>query len=307
MQRISRKIKRTVHGELFPEVKIGDKVSVGDLIGTATVPEVLEQHDLKRGIKILVDEGLFVTEGQELFQRQKGIYNEIVTSGHDGVIKIYKEKLMVVGGEASKEIKADMWGRVLLTSSEEYIIEAAFLKLPIFVSAGKNFEGNVRFIESKGNGPLVSVQQITGDIEGKLVVITGALNKEVYDFLAENEAAGVLAPSIDWEDYEEIFRDGKINAGILQGFGRFSLWDWYIEFFRKINGLYLEADFEHSLLYLPYSDIMFDSFPKDIYIFKDVLWGKKVNYVQQVEGGLIAVLGSKEKTPVLEEELQKII
>jgi hypothetical protein len=305
MKKLTKKIKKILHGDFFPKVGIGDKVKSGDLIGYAMIPEIIESHELSPNIKMLVDEGIFVTEKTPILKRSKGIYNETIETASEGIVRVIEGKLCIVGEEKKEKILADVWGRVLFVGGEEYVIDAQFLELPIFISVGNPV--NATIAASVETGPIVTIANLPKDIEDKLVVLGGSMPYSVYKTIAARGAAGVIATSLDWNDYEKIFRDPLLPTGILQGFGKYTMWEWYKTLFSSINDLYAEVDFTHSQMLLPYSDIMLDTFTKDTYLFKDILWGKRIKELNVVSDGLIAVLDSKEKTPVFEEEIQKII
>ncbi|WKZ29779.1 MAG: hypothetical protein QY314_03140 [Candidatus Dojkabacteria bacterium] len=304
MKKLIKKVKKTLHGDFFPRVGIGDKVKSGDLLGYAMMPEVLEAFDITPGMKVLVDEGIYVSEKTPIIKRSKGMYNETIESSSDGVVRIIDKRLCIVGGEKKEKVTSELWGRVLFVGGEEYVIDAQFLELPIFISVGSAIIGNIAAAVEVG--PVVTIANLPKDIEGKIVVLGGSMPFSVYKTIAARGALGVIATSLDWNDYEKIFREPLLPTGILQGFGKYVMWDWYKTLFNAINDLYAEVDFTHSQMHLPYSDIMLDTFTKDTYLFKDILWGKRVKELNSVSDGLIAVLDSKEKTPVFEDELLRV-
>jgi hypothetical protein len=300
MEKQDRKITITTEGEFHAKIKVGDFIEPGVEVGYISKPSILERHEIAGVSKFFVDEGVLVSKNQVLFERRKGFYKETVQAQHEGIVRISKKELYIYADEEKIEVSATTWGRVLLTSHEGYSVSTPVYKIPVLVSKGTEKGGVLKLYSSIKEKNQQSIQH-------KIVLVEGHLTYNIYKELVEYDVAGILAASCSWEDYTRIFTDPTINVGILQGFGKLQLWKWYRHIFEKLKSTHIEVDFEKSFLYLPSNDIMLHAFKKELFVFKDLLWGKKVKGVEVISDSLFATLESGEKIGVIEEEIQKII
>lgn len=303
MERITKKKKIGVAGVFTPTVKVGTAIRPNDILGTARVPIVLEVHSLETG-KALVDDGMFVSTMTPLVEYRKGFKKEVIGSIHEGIVIVTKTSLMIVSEDTEEEVKSATWGRVLSVSESGYTVDVKYLKMPIFVSKGHMVESTMCCLLQKG--VVIAPHHVTDEVRDKVVLLPGAISKETYTELMSRGALGVLAPSIDWNDYLDVFAKDGGNVGILHGFGMFPLWRWYYHLLSKMNDVVIEVDFEKSLLYIPVSDILMGSLEQDLMLFKEYWWGKQVKELQHESGDLIATLETGEQTPVMAEELFNI-
>ena len=303
MDRIIKRKTIQVQGVFTPTVKIGTIVRPNDILGKTKVPVVLEVHPLLGG-KVLVDDGVFVTSQTPLVEYRRGLRKEIVGATQEGIVKITKTAISLVAQTMEEEVKSTTWGRILTVSENSYTVEVKHLKIPIFVSKGHTIEAPLYCFLQKG--VVIAPHHVTDDVRDTLVLLPGAVSKETYQELLDRGALGVLAPSIDWNDYLSVFAKDNGNVGILHGFGMFPLWRWYYHLLSKMHGISVEVDFEHSFVYVPISDILMGSLEQDLMLFKEYWWGKQVKELQHESGDLIATLETGEQTPVMAEELFNI-
>lgn len=303
MDRIIQRKTIQVPGIFTPKVKVGTMIRPNDILGTAKVPVVLEVHTLTGG-KPLVDDGVFVTNRMPLVEYRRGLKKEVVMSTQEGIVKITKTALSLVAETTQEDVVSPTWGRIISVSETSYVVEVKYLKMPIFVSKGHKVEGIMHCFLQKG--VVIAPHHITDEVRDKLVLLPGAVSKETYVELMDRGALGVLAPSIDWNDYIPVFSRENGNIGILHGFGMFPLWRWYYHLLSKMTDIAVEVDFEHSYLYIPISDILMGSLEQDLLLFKEYWWGKQVKELQHESGDLIATLETGEQTPVMAEELFNI-
>ena len=303
MKKVIIQKKFQLTGDFEPSINVGDRVRPGVEVGIGRIPDVLARYEIGKG-EPMVDDGTYITQKTPLLEYRKGLRREIVSSIHDGIVRVRDEFLDIVSDEKEETIKATVWGKLLSIGEQEYTIEAKHIVLPIFVGTGEFVNTEIHLIFDKGM--VIKPSHITKDVEDKLVILHAALTKNVYDEAVKNNAAGILAPSIDWNDYLEIFKAPAIGIGIIHGLGMFPLWKWYRALFEKLNGVTLEVNFDASYMHVPVSDILLGSLPKEMILFKDFWWGKHVKELAFESGEYIAVLETGEKTPVLAEELFNI-
>lgn len=303
MERVTKRKTISVAGLFTPSKRVGESVSPGEVIGTAKIPTLLEMHSLEGG-RALVDDGVFVTTQTPMVEYKKGFRKEVVGSTHEGIVRISKKAISIVADDTIEEVKSATWGRLMSTTESSYIVDVKYLKMPIFVSKGHNVEAEMLCLIDKG--VVIAPHHITDDVREKVVLLPGAISKETYAEIFHRGALGILAPSIDWNDYLTVFAKDGQNVGILHGFGMFPLWRWYHHLLSKMNGVTVEVDFETSHLYLPISDILMGSLEQDLMLFKEYWWGKQVKELQHESGDLIATLETGEQTPVTAEELFNI-
>ena len=303
MERIIKKKTINVSGVFSPTVKVGTAVRPNDILGTSRVPTLLETHPLEGG-KALVDDGVFVSTRTPLVEYRKGFKKEVVGSANEGIVRVNKTALSIVAEDTEENVHCATWGRILSVSDSSYVVEVKYLKMPIFVSKGHSVESTMLCLLQKG--VVVAPHHVTDEVRDKIVLLPGAISKETYAELITRGALGVIAPSIDWNDYLAVFSNSGGNIGILHGFGMFPLWRWYYHLLSKMNDVIVEVDFEKSLLYIPVSDILMGSLEQDLMLFKEYWWGKQVKELQHESGDLIATLETGEQTPVMAEELFNI-
>jgi len=303
MERVKQKKTIPVPGIFTPSVKVGSAIKPGETLGRARVPTLLETHSLDGGT-LLVDDGMFVSSHTPLIEYKKGFRKETVGSTHEGIVRITKKGLSLVADDTEEEVTADTWGRVLSIAETSYLVEINYLKMPIFVSQGNYIEAPILSLLHKG--AITAPHHITDEVREKLVLLPGAVTKETYAEIMTRGALGVLAPSIDWNDYLTVFADKNANIAILHGFGMFPLWRWYHHLLSKMEGVVVHVDFAQSYLSVPVSDILMGSLEQDLLLFKEYWWGKQVRALQHESGDLIATLETGEQTPVMAEELFNI-
>jgi hypothetical protein len=305
MERISEKKTITIQGDFFPTAQLGDTVRPGTVIGSAKIPEIREEYPLQKGSDILVDDGMFVSAQTPLFAKRKGFGKEVIGSVHEGIVRVHRDLLRVVAeDEEEHEVKSPFWGKIVSISEDSYTVEVKRLKMPIFLSSGFRVEGIIHPILDKGL--LVNQAHISAVVEGKIVLLPGALTYDTYVALMEYGVLGILAPSIDWGDYLKIFASANPNVGILHGFGMFPLWQWHRHLFSKLTDVMIEVDFATSEAFIPLSDILLSGIEHDLMLFKEYWWGKQVYELHHESGSLIARLETGEQAPVLPEELFNI-
>jgi len=303
MERVKQKKTIVLPGVFLPEIKVGAAFKPGELLGKVRVPTVLARYPLAGG-RVLVDDGMFVNAQTPLVEYKKGFRKEVVGSTAEGIIKITKQHVMVVADDVEEDVRANTWGRMLSLSENNYLAEVSYLKMPIFVSQGSFVEAPLFSLLHKG--AIIAPHHITDEVTGKVVLLSGAVSKDTYAEIMQHGAAGVIAASIDWTDYLQIFAQPGTNIAILHGFGMFPMWRWYHHLLSKMNEVEVQVDFASSFLYLPVSDILMGSLEQDLLLFKDYWWGKQVRALQHESGDLIATLETGEQTPVMAEELFNI-
>ena len=303
MERITKKKIIQVDGDFAPTIKIGSTLKPGEEIGTAKIPTILEAHPLDKS-RVLVDDGMFVSTQTPLFQYRKGLHTEVVGSTHEGIVRIKNGVLSIVSEAKEEVVTAKTWGRVMMVNDSSYVVDVKYLKMPIFVSKGWEVEAPLYCFTNKG--VVIAPHHVTDEVRDKIVLLPGAVIKETCDELFTRGALGILAPSIDWNDYVPIFSKESRNVGILHGFGMFPLWRWYYHLLSKMSDVVVEVDFAKSYLYLPISDILMGSLEQDLMLFKEYWWGKQVKELQHESGDVIATLETGEQTPVMAEELFNI-
>lgn len=299
---VTRKTIQAV-GAFTPSQKIGSVVRPNDTLGHTRVPVVLEVHSLENG-RVLVDDGVFVTDRTPLVEYKKGFRREIVGSMHEGIVRVSKTAVSIVAEDTEEPVTSPLWGRILSVAENSYTLEVKYLKMPIFVSRGFKVEGLLHGFLQKG--AITAPHHITDEVREKIVLLPGAVTKETYHEIMNRGAMGVLAPSVDWNDYLDIFSNPNGNVGILHGFGMFPLWRWYYHLLSKMHNVLVEVDYATSFLYIPISDILMGSLEQDLLLFKEYWWGKQVKSLQHESGDLIATLETGEQTPVMAEELFNI-
>ncbi|PIY17318.1 hypothetical protein COZ14_03420, partial [Candidatus Dojkabacteria bacterium CG_4_10_14_3_um_filter_Dojkabacteria_WS6_41_9] len=253
MDRIKKKKTIQVPGVFMPTVKVGAAIHPDEILGTASVPTVLEVHSLDNG-KALVDEGTFVSSHTPMIEYKKGFKKEIIGSTHEGIVHISKKTLSLVADDVEEDVRSNTWGRLLSVSEHHYIVEVSYLRMPIFISRGNFVEAPIIGLLQKG--AMIAPHHITDEVRDKVVLLPGAVSKETYAEIVARGAVGVLAPSIDWADYLSVFSQSNANIGILHGFGMFPLWRWYYHLLSKLENVIVEVDFENSYLFVPISDIL---------------------------------------------------
>jgi len=303
MERVLLKKRFKIEGDFEPSVSVGSSIRPGLELGQARIPTILVTYEIGNA-KLLVDDGTYVNKMTSILEYRKGLQKEIVSAVEDGIIRIRENKLDIISDEVEENVVASVWGKLLSIGEQEYTVESKHLKLPIFVSAGTELEGLLYPIFDKGM--IVVPHHIDENVKGRIVIISGALSIETYEALVEHKALAVLAPSVDWTQYLQIFRNPEISVGILHGFGMFPLWQWYSKLFGNLGGTTLEIDFKKSFMHVPISDILLNSLPMETVVFKEYWWGKQVKELSLESGEYIAVLETGEKTPVLAEELFNI-
>jgi hypothetical protein len=306
MERIVERKVVQIAGDFTPSCAVGDTIRPGTIVGIASTPDIREEYPLVGNMTVLVDDGVFVSAQTPLFSRQKGFRKEIVGALHDGLVKVHKNFIRVVAeDEAEHEVKSSYWGRIVALSEDGFTVETKRLKMPIFLSLGSKIEGELLTLFDKGL--LVAPQHIKEkQVDGRVVVLPGALSYEVYMALMSHGALGVVASSVDWHDYVKIFAVPNANVAILHGFGMFPLWQWYYQLLSKVEGVSVEIDFNSSYMYIPVSDILLGGLEHDLLLFKEFWWGKQVKELQHESGVIIAQLETGETTPVSAEELFNI-
>ncbi len=304
MERLTKKLKIELPGEYLASVEVNTIVKPEMPIGTVRVPIILEEHRLD-GATPLVDDGVFVTPQTPLFEMRKGLYKrEVIGATTEGIIRLTRQYLRVIADDKEEVVKANIWGRITAIDESSYTVEYKQFVLPIFVSGGKKHSGELLCLFEKG--PLVTPQQITDAVANKIVVLPGPVNHELYVQIMNKGAQAVLAASIDWKDYLQIFQENEPNIGIFHGFGMFPMWRWYFHLLGKLNGIHAEIDLATSRMYLPVHDILLSNLEHDLLLFKEFWWGKQVKDLQHESTGLIAHLETQEHTPVTNEELFNI-
>ncbi|MCC7303935.1 hypothetical protein IT418_00760 [bacterium] len=303
MDRITKRKTIQISGIFTPKKRSGDTIEPGEVIGTSRVPTLLETHPLDGG-KVLVDDGVFATTKTPLIEYRRGFKKEVVGSTHEGIIRVTKTAVSLVADDTIEEIRAATWGRLVSATESSYVVDIKYLRMPIFVSKGHFVEAELLCLTDKG--VVIAPHHITDEVREKIVLLHGAISKETYTEIANRGALGILAPSIDWNDYLTVFAKDGLNVGVLHGFGMFPLWRWYYHLLSKLNGVSVEVDFESSNVYVPVSDILMSSLEQDLMLFKEYWWGKQVKELQHESGDLIATLETGEQTPVMAEELFNI-
>lgn len=306
MERVIDRKTVKIAGDFAPSCSVGDTIRLGSIVGVASTPDIREEYAVEAGMTVLVDDGVFVSAQTPLFARQKGFKKEIIGALHDGIVKVHKSSIRVVAeDEAEHEVKSTYWGKIVGVSEDGYTVETKRLKMPMFLSQGDRVEAELLPLFDKGL--LVAPQHIQEkQVDGKVIVLPGALSSDVYEALMSHGAAGIIAASIDWHDYIKIFANPRANVAILHGFGMFPLWQWYHQLLSKVSGVSIEIDFASSYMYIPVSDILLGGLEHDLVLFKEFWWGKQVKELQHESGALIAHLETGEQTPVLAEELFNI-
>lgn len=294
MKKLKEVVVLRIDGDYEPLINIGQTVSPGDKVANALIRKVLEYHDISKA-KLLVDSGLLVRKGTPLLERSVGMYKEIAESDFDGVTKITGNRLEILAGEESKQIMSDVWGRVLKIDGEGIWIEALFTSIPMLISQGNICEANISILNSR--------QIEIDEPENTVIIIPGTVTREQIDNAIEIGVAGIISASISWKDYLYTFKKSKINVGILQGCGIHKMWNWLEELLTNASGCRIIADFSKSMIKVAVSDIILDSIPRENYLFKDLMWGRKISELLDVSGQLIGVLENKEKVPILHEEI----
>jgi len=256
------------------------------------------------GGRALADDGVFVTSNTPLVEYKRGLRRDIALSTQEGMVRVTKRAVSIVSDDVFEDVISTTWGRLMSFTEAAYVVDIKYLKIPIFVSKGHHVEAEMLCLLDKG--VVVAPHHVTDEVREKIVLLPGAVSKETYAEIFSRGALGILAPSIDWNDYLSVFAKDSQNVGILHGFGMFPLWRWYHHLLSKMNNVVVEVDFATSHLYLPISDILMGSLEQDLMLFKEYWWGKQVKQLQHESGDLIATLETGEQTPVLAEELFNI-
>lgn len=312
MERIQKKVTIQINGEFMPKITIGELFTTGEKIGESEIPQVIERIEVPEKGKIIVDDGIMVGEGAVVIEVRSGFRKSVIKTTKQGIVHATKKYVEIIDGIEKRDVIAPCNGRLLLANSDSYSAEVSFIKIPLLISAGSMVAAQSVLLTD-----LKSTKNLGTDLFEKIVIVPGPLSKKLTKELIEQKVAGIVAASVNWDDYEQIFRSFKANIGILQGFGHLQLWDWMYQLlgfeqqFIRTHAAqispYIEVDFRNSCLYISYNDIMLESLQKSVYIFKDLYWGKKIKKIQTEGYHLIATLDSGEQTSVVEEELQKII
>lgn len=268
-----------------PMVSFGSNVEAGAVLGKGSSETTLEYYPIPARAKILVDDGVYVSTGDVLIEKTKGIDTIHIVADNDGIVRIDGPVLRIIDLEVDSTIRAPVSGRVVLLNKTEIVIETRFIVIPMFISEGQYIKGD--FVRVLNVGKMITSKDIVSLPKADVAILGGALTHKTFWKLANKGITSIIAPSIDWDDYVKIFESirGGINLGILQGLGLIELWDSYKYIISNAPGSYIEVDFKKGEIYIPSYDIM--SNIAELIVFKDSsIWATKIKELEPLEGNV---------------------
>jgi len=242
-------------------VRVGDKVSEEDILGTAEVSSGVKEIDLASMFGVSaedVEKGLVKEVGQAvardevLFQVKKmlGLRRAEYTSSVEGTISDVRDGVVSIKSNPTEvPLKAGFAGVV----EKVYEGEAVEIKAVATTIRGVNGFGKLHFGEIKvvGRGnEILLPQDLDSDCSGKIVVGGALLAADTIEKALAINVVGFVTSGINFREAVSFSTREKAGLGllILEGYGLCSFDKELLELLAKLDGHYAALDGEEAVL-----------------------------------------------------------
>ncbi len=287
-------------GEFKPKVRIRNNVQIGSVLGFSDHYRVLQEIPLSAVDQLLVDDGTYVSEGEELAKAVSLLKQKIFLADKSGIVRITKHSLQIVDIQEDYKYLSPVKGTVLFADYSKVSIEAYFYEYWMLASLGKAVRGHIELITSSSN--IITSKQIPSNLNGKILVVGGFLTFPVIIKALNAGTIGIIGSSIDFADYKKLNKVLKyINLGVLLGFGQIVMPDLLINFFKQYNNNQVLVDFNAEKIFLPVKELFVNK--NEYAVFSGSRWAIPISKPTLREIELNKLLEVKPKRYVLKDAL----
>jgi len=270
---ITKDIIITIGDDFQPAIRFGNSVRPGTVLGKGKISKIVQEFPLNLIEDVLVEDGTFVKKDTKL-ATTKGLFETIIlTADYDGLVRLTPESVQIVQIVDDHEYKSLFTGRIKSLTPKKIVIEAKFIAVPVFASkTSYKVRGKIQSILPKNS--LVTTTHLK-NIKNNIVAINSPLSTKIAETLYRKGTKLIIAPSIDINDYSLISqRFPALNFAILQSFGNYLMWKFYVDLFKQAHTQYAILPENNRSLLINY--FHYDIDMGYIYTLSDNYWLKEI-------------------------------